>query len=367
MNHPYYHLIALSLIPKLGVLNIKNLIAYCGSAEAVFTQSKHQLLKIPGVGPLAAASILKSNVFKQVEEELRFIEQHQLRVLSYLDAAYPKRLSHCADSPILIFIKGNTDLNPKKSIAIVGTRRATKFGKDWVEKFIEECKHYNIQIISGLALGIDAQAHKSALTSGLNTVGILAHPLNILYPPSHASLAKQMLENGSALLTEYSSQSPFLPSNFPMRNRIVAGMCDATLVVESALKGGAVITANIANSYNRDVFAVPGRPRDTYAKGCNFLIKTHKAQLMESAADLIHHLSWDVDQKPKRKIQRELALDLSEDETKLINILKDSEGLASDDLMLKCQFSGSKLAGILLELELRGIIHSLPGSRFTLA
>jgi len=367
MNHPLHHLIALSFIPNLGTLNTKNLIAYCGSAEAVFKQSRGKLLKIPGIGSFVADSILKANIGRQVEEELRFIEQHQLRVLSYLDADYPKRLSHCADSPILIFVKGTTDLNPKKSIAIVGTRKATKFGRDWVERFAEECKHFDIQIVSGLALGIDAQAHKSALAHGLNTVGVLAHPLNILYPSSHTSLAKQMLESGSALLTEYSSQSAFLPSNFPMRNRIVAGMCDASIIVESAQKGGAVITANIANSYNRDVFAVPGRPRDTYAKGCNFLIKTHKAQLAESAADIIQYLSWDVDQKPKRKIQRELALDLSEDETKLIGFLKDSEGLASDDLMLKCQFSGSKIAGVLLELELRGIIHSLPGSRFTLA
>ena len=365
--NPHYHFIALSFIPKLGTLNIKNLIAFCGSPEEVFKQKRGHLLKIPGVGPLVADSILKANVFQAVDSELEFLEKYQIKVLSYLDEAYPKRLSHCADGPILLYVKGNADLNPKKSLAIVGTRKATSFGKDWVAKFIEECKHFDLQVVSGMALGIDAQAHKSALYFKLNTIGVLGHPLNTMYPANHALLAKQILESDGALVSEYSSQTQILPSNFPMRNRIVAGMCDATIVVESAQKGGAVITANIANSYNRDVFAVPGRPRDTYAKGCNFLIKTHKAQLVESAADVIQYLAWDVNQHPVRKIQRELALDLNEEETKLINFLKDSEGMASDDLMLKCQFSGSKLAGILLELELRGIINSLPGSRFTLA
>ena len=367
MISTYYHLIALSLIPKLGAYNTKNLIAYCGSPEEVFKQKKTHLLKIPGIGPGVAESILKVDVFKQVEEELNFVEKNKIRLLSYLDTAYPKRLAYCGDSPVLLYAEGNADFNPKRTLAIVGTRKASKFGKDWVEKFIEEVKHLDPQIISGMALGIDAQAHKSALNIGLNTVGVLGHPLNFMYPANHVSLGKELMNKGGALLTEYCSQSPILPSNFPMRNRIVAGMCDATIIVESAQKGGAVITANIANSYNRDVFAVPGRPRDNYARGCNFLIKTHKAQLVENAQDVIQYLAWDEEAPKVKKVQRELALDLSEDEQKLVKLLKDSEGLAADDLMLQCQFSGSKIAGILLELELRGIIHSLPGSRFTLA
>lgn len=365
--HPNSYYIAMSFLHKIGPIHAKNLISYCGSVENVFKQKKAHLLKVPGIGGKLADLISSGAVFKQAEIELEFVEKYKINVIPYTDSEYPKRLLHCADSPIVLYAKGNTDLNPKRTLAIVGTRKCTKYGRDFVAQLIEELNNIDIQIISGLALGIDAEAHKNAVDFNKNTVGVLGHALNMMYPPEHKNLAIKMIENGGALLSEYPSQNKMHPSNFPQRNRIIAGMSDAVIVVESAVKGGSVITANIANSYNRDVFALPGRYKDKASKGCNFLLKTFKAQIIESADDLLKQMSWDEGEKKPRKIQRELALDLNEQENKIINALKDSDGLETDLLAVKTNLSGSKLATHLLELELKGIIYSLPGNRFVLS
>lgn len=364
-NLIYY--IAINTLEGIGAVQAKQLIAYCGSAEAVFKQKKSQLLKIPGIGPKTAESIIKGTCFKQAEDEITFVEKNNIEAIPYTANNYPKRLTHCSDNPVLLYKKGNANLNYQKTISIVGTRKATKYGKDFIIQLCEELKNQHIQIISGLALGIDGQAHKSALDNGLNTVAVLGHALNTIYPPLHTNLAKEILSREGALLSEYPSFEPMHPSNFPMRNRIVAGMSDAVIVVESAVKGGALITANIANSYNRDVFALPGRYKDKSSQGCNFLIKANKAHLIESATDLLNIMGWQTSSRKPKLIQKQIALDLSENEQKVVNTLKDSDGLEVDLLMVKTNLNGSLLATVLLELELKGIVYSLPGNRYILS
>ncbi len=365
--HPYFYYIAMSFLHKIGPINAKNLISYCGNVEQVFKQKKGHLLKVPGIGNKLADFISTGEVFKQTETEIAFIEKYKINVIPYTDKKYPKRLTQCADSPIVLYTKGEVDLNPKKVISIVGTRKCTKYGRDFVNQLVEQLGDIDLQIISGMALGIDAEAHKASIAFNKKTVGVLGHALNNMYPPEHKNLAKNMIENGGALLTEYHSQNKMHPSNFPQRNRIIAGMSDAVIVVESAQKGGAVITANIANSYNRDVFALPGRYKDKASTGCNFLLKTFKAQVIEGAEDLIKQMAWDNQGAKPRKIQRELAFDLNEQESKIIEVLKNSDGLETDLLSVKTNLSGSQLASHLLELELKGIIYSLPGNRYVLS
>ena len=367
MNQTHY-ILALSFIPKIGPVMAKNLISYCGSAEAVFKQKKAHLLKIPGIGKTLAENIIKQKVFHNVEEEFKFIEKYKIKPISFLDKEFPTRLANCLDAPLLLFQKGNTNLNKKRIISIVGTRKATHNGKKFVADLLEELADKNILVVSGMALGIDGQAHKSSVENSIDTVGVLGHGLNHFYPTQNKKIAKEMLLQNSSLLTEYNSQESFVPANFPKRNRIIAGMSDATIVVESEIKGGSIITANIANTYNRDVFAVPGRVKDKYSKGCNFLLKTYKANIIENASDLLKHMIWD-DTKTNNisKIkQMELLLNLSPTEEKIINILKENDEITSDFIMQETKLTGSKIATSLLELELKGVVIGLPGNLFTL-
>lgn len=364
--HAYFYYIALSMIPGMGSVNTKQLISYCGDAESVFKQKKSHLLKIPGIGSKTAENLLQSKVFNLAEKEISFCEKHQIKIIPFIAKDFPARLLHCFDCPVLLYQKGELDLNPPKTLAVVGTRNATRIGRDFVESFMEDLSSVKVQITSGMALGIDAVAHASSLKYGLDTVGVLGHPLNTMYPASNQRLARDMIDKGNALLTEYPSNAEIVPANFPMRNRIVAGLSDATLVVESAEKGGAIITAYLANSYNRDVFAVPGRFKDRYAKGCNKLIKELKANLVENAQDVIRHMSWEEQLNKPKKIQRNLALDLTADEAKIIEVLREQDAMESDHIIQLTALSPGKMATILLELELRGIVYSLPGNRFSL-
>ena len=275
--------IALTLIPGVGDVLAKNLISYCGSAEEVFKQKKAQLFKIPDIGPVIAESIVKFNSFKRAEEEIKFIEKYKIQPLFYLDKTYPERLKQCYDSPPLLYYKGNVELNQTKILAIVGTRKASDYGKAITEEIISGLSQEGILIISGLAYGIDIYAHKAALKNNLNTIGVVGHGLDTIYPAIHKPVAEKMINQGG-ILTEFMSKTKMSPENFPARNRIVAGISDAVLIVEAAEKGGALITAEIANSYNRDVFAIPGRSIDTVSRGCNYLIKSNKAALVESHA-----------------------------------------------------------------------------------
>jgi DNA processing protein len=356
--------IGITLIPGIGDINAKKIIAYCGGVEAVFKEKKKALMKIPGVGLTVADSIIKNKVLARAEEEIEFLEKNKITPLFFLDKKYPERLKHCADSPVMLYYKGNADMNVNKVVGIVGTRNATEYGKKICSEIVEGLTPYDVMIISGLAYGIDVHAHKAALQSGLNTIGVLGHGLDRLYPSVHKPTAEKMISQGG-LLTDFKSDTTFLPENFPKRNRIVAGLVDALIVIEAAKEGGALITADIANSYSRDVYAVPGRVDDHYSEGCNYLIKTNKAALINSAADIIYFMGWEEKKKKKTgNIQKQLFVELSEDEKKVVDLLTGEDSLSVDVISIKINLKASKVAAILLNLEFMGIIKCLPGKMY---
>ena len=359
--------IGMTMLPGVGSVLVKNLLAYCGSPEAVFKTSKAKLLKIPSIGEERAEAIVKADVLQEAEKELKFIDDFKITPLFFTDDAYPHRLKQLADSPLLLFYKGNADLNAQKMVGIVGTRKATDYGKEATKKLVAEMAAHDIVVVSGLAYGIDVAAHSAALENNLKTVGVLGHGLNLIYPSQHTAIAKKMVAQGG-LLTEYKSIEEMRLHNFPNRNRIVAGMCDAIVVMESPVKGGAVITANIANSYNKDVFAYPGRTVDKTSAGCNFLIKTFKAGMIENAHDLLEAMHWNEagsnTKTPNQ--QRQLTFALTEDEQKIYTLLSEKSELEIDKLVDLTSMNSSSLAGTLLEMEMNGIIVSLPGKRYKL-
>jgi DNA processing protein len=372
MPHPpdfLFYNIALTQIPEIGSVTCKNLIAYCGNAKKVFSTPESKLRKVPLVGEYRARKIIEAAATKEVftvaEHELDFIEKHKIEVLFYTDDKYPKRLLHCEDAPILLYYKGNVNLNAPKILSVVGTRNATAYGKSVAQKIIEDLSASDVLILSGLAYGIDAIAHQAAIEHQLATVAVLGHGLNRIYPEKHKNLAKKILENGG-LLTEYSSQCEFHPANFPERNKIVAGMSDAIVVIETDLQGGAIITANIANAYHREVFAVPGKVGDRYSKGCNYLIKTFKASMAESAEDILLAMNWQNGARKTIPPSKQLTLELNENEKKICSLLAENEKNV-DVLLTELNLSSSELSAILLDMEMNGIIKSLPGKKYKLA
>ena len=354
--------IALTLIPYIGVVNGKKLVAYCGGAEAVFCENKNALRQISGIHENIIKGIDSKEVMTRAEEEMMFIEKNGIKPLFYLDKDYPKRLQHCHDSPMMLYYKGNADLNAEKTVGIVGTRNITDYGRYVVEKLIEDLATDNVMIISGLAYGVDAAAHRAALKYDLATVGVLGHGMQTIYPAENRKLSTNMIEKGG-ILTEFVSGTQPDRENFPKRNRIVAGMVDCLVVIESALKGGAMITAEIANSYDREVFAMPGRVGDIYSEGCNQLIKTNKANLLVNAADIRYVMRWDVDTKVVAK-QMRLFRDFSEDEKKVMDVFAKNSVVHIDDIIIGTDLSPSKIASILLSLEFDGVLTALPGKRY---
>lgn len=365
MSGTLIHKIAISLIPNIGDILAKRLVAYCGGVDAVFKEKRRALEKIPGVGSFYANAVLSQDVFGRAEEEIKFIEKNHVRPVFYLDKEYPSRLTHCEDGPVMLYFKGETNFNTQKVISIVGTRESTDYGERICNKLIEDLSEHNVLIISGLAYGIDICAHKAALKQGLPTVGVLAHGLDKIYPSLHKTTAEKMLENGG-LLTDFTSRTRPDPQNFPRRNRVVAGMSDATIVIESKKDGGSLITADIANSYNRDVFAFPGRVGDPTSEGCNNLIKQNKAALIQSAKDIIYLLGWEEKTSPKKNVQKQLFLELKPEEETLVNLLKGKVSLNIDDLCFSAKMPMSKVSTLLLSLEFSGIVRSLPGKMYTL-
>ncbi|RZL68348.1 MAG: DNA-protecting protein DprA [Pedobacter sp.] len=360
------HKIALTFIKSIGPVNAKNLLAYCGSAEAIFSATKNQLLQIPGIGEKTVDAILNTDALKRAEEELKFIEKHGIEVLFFSDENYPKRLKNCFDSPILLYFKGKADLNHPRIISIVGTRNATEYGKILCKQLCEVLAPYNVLIISGLAYGIDVTTHKECIANDIPTVGVLGHGLDRLYPQIHKPVSQKMVLNGG-LLTDFPTLTNPDRQNFPQRNRIIAGIADATIVVEASIKGGALITAEIANSYNKDVYAFPGRTNDVFSEGCNFLIKTNRAALINTANDLIYYLGWDDKVKEKKKqAQTTLQLNLTANEQKVVDALYKGQ-LSIDELCITLNIQQSKLAIVILTLEMQGIIVSLPGKVYKLA
>lgn len=359
--------IGLTLIEGIGDISAKNLLAYCGSAREVFKQKKPQLLKVPGIGSTLAESIIKSKgVIKRAEQEIKFIQKYKIKPLFFSDADYPARLKYCSDSPVLLYYRGSADLNKERIIGVVGTRRPSEYGKEKTQELIKELKESNAIIISGLAYGVDVWAHKTALDAGLETIGVLAHGLDRIYPQIHDRIAKKMISQGG-LLTDFMSGTNPDAVNFPKRNRIVAGLCDALVVIESKRQGGSLITATIANSYNKDVFALPGRAGDPLAEGCNGLIKQNRATLIENAADLLYAMQWeDGKQKNSQVKQTQLLLNLSEEEKTIIQTFSSKPELHMDEICYAGKMPVSKVAALLLQMEFSGLIKSKPGKMYAL-
>ena len=354
--------IAITFVNGIGDVVGKKLVAYCGGAEAVFCESKKALMQIPNITENVVKSILSREVIKRAEEELCFVEKNGIKPLFYLDAQYPKRLQHCHDSPMMLYFKGDADLNAEKVVGVVGTRNISDYGRYITEQIVEDLSIDNVLIVSGLAYGVDATAHRAALKYDHSTVGVLGHGMQTIYPAENRKLSQKMLEKGG-ILTEFVSGTKPDRENFPQRNRIVAGMTDCLIVVESAIKGGAMITAEIANSYDREVFAVPGRVGDIYSDGCNNLIKTNKANLITCATDIRYVMRWDVDTKVVPK-QMRMFRDFSEEEKKVMDVFENNNIVHLDDIIVKTNMSPSKLASILLSLEFDGILSALPGKRY---
>ncbi|MBA4196718.1 MAG: DNA-protecting protein DprA [Chitinophaga sp.] len=360
-----FYQIALTLINGIGSVQAKLLLEYFGNAENIFKAKKKDLAIVEGIGEVKAKAIKEFDNFIEAEEEIKFCNNHHINILSFTNENYPQRLKHCYDAPSVLYYRGNADLNNSKIIAVIGTRTNSDYGKQVTENLIEQLQQHNVTIISGLAFGIDAIAHKAAVKNNLSTVGVLAHGLQTIYPTQHKSLAKEILLNGG-LLTEFNRNTKADKHNFPRRNRIVAGMSDATVVIETAVKGGSMITAELAYNYNRDVFAVPAKISDTKSGGCLKLIQQNKAIIYTSPEALLNELGWQQNNQSKKKIQKELFIDLSEDEKIIVNLLKEKDQLHIDELYLKSNLSSSSVASAILNLELSNVIVGLPGKIYKL-
>ena len=360
MQKELLYQVALTLVPNIGDVRAKALIDHFGNAEAVFRANKKALEAVEVLGSKALNSILQFKDFSRAEEEIEFIQKYKITPLFLTDKNYPQRLLNCYDNPPLLYYKGNADLNCSKIVAVVGTRNHNDYGKKICEKLIEDLVSEDVLIVSGLAFGIDSIAHKSAVKNNIQTVGVLAHGLDRVYPAQNRSLAKQMISAGG-LLTEFKSNTIPDKQNFPGRNRIVAGISDAIVVIESGIKGGSLITAELANGYNKDVFAFPGRTDDSKSEGCNYLIRNNKATLINSASDLLESMGWKKSKKPSTQKQRELFIELTTEEKAVIDILQSLEQVHIDELHFKSKLSSSAVAQALLMLEMQGVVSCLPG------
>lgn len=356
----FYHQIALTKIKGVGPKTARTLLAHCGSVQEILESKASALTKIPGISNRTANEIAEKNYQEATEKEIAFVEKHQIKVLWIANPDYPQKLKNCDDAPLVLYYKGNADLNKERIISIVGTRNATSYGRKLCDMFIEQIKPLDTTIVSGLAYGIDIMAHKNALQHHIPTVGVLGHGLDRIYPATHREVASNMLQQGG-LLTEFPSDSKLDRQNFPMRNRIIAGLSDVTIVIEAATKGGALITAEIANSYNRDVCAFPGAIDQAYSAGCNYLIKTNRAHLIRDAKDLCYLMNWENQDKQTGMQLPLLPPDLNNDQLHLYLFLQHREQAGIDEITRYCNWPQSKLAMILLEMEMNGHITSLPG------
>jgi DNA processing protein len=351
--------ICLTQINGIGAVQAKLLIEHFETADAIFKAKKKDLSLIEGIGEIRANSIKRFDTFKDAEQEIQFIEKHHIQPLFITNKNYPKKLLHCYDAPTMLYYRGKGNLNATKSISIIGTRTNSDYGKQMTEQLVDDLANQGILIVSGLAFGIDAIAHKAALKNNLPTIGVLAHGLDSIYPAQHKNLATEMLQNGG-LLTEFTKGTKADKHNFPKRNRIVAGMTDATIVIETATKGGSMITAELAYNYNRDLFAIPAKITDIKSAGCLKLIHQNKAVLLTNAQQLLQNMGWE-EKKITQKKQRELFVELTEDEKNIFTIIESKEAVSIDEIYLKANLSSSYVAAALLNLELQNLIIGLPG------
>ena len=357
--------LALQRVVNLGDISAKKLLRVIGSAEGIFKERKKHLLKIEGVGAFKLKNLNEKTHLLVAEKEIKFLENNNISFSYFMDEEYPQHLKNCIDGPILIFKKGDIQLQNKKIISIVGTRKVTTYGKIFCENLIEEISPLQPIIVSGYAYGVDIVAHKTSMKQGLQTIACLAHGMNQTYPKTHSKYNDQIMENGG-FITEFWSNDAFDRTNFLKRNRIIAGLSEATIVIESAEKGGSLVTSDIANSYHREVFAVPGRATDSQSQGCNNLIKTQQAHLLNSAADLIYHLGWQLKEAKPKVHQASLFVELTKEEKIIYNILKINESELLDTIAINANMPTYKVATLLLNLELKGMVQPLPGKIFKL-
>ncbi len=359
-----YYQLALTMVPGIGAKTGRLLLEHFGSAAEIFRLPLKQLKNVDGIGEVRAKGFRDDEVMRRAEKELTFLIKNNVQSL-YHNNNYPQRLTYCSDAPLLLFYKGNANLNTERIVAIVGTRKNTDYGQQLTEELIEGlCQVDNLLVVSGLALGIDAIAHKKSVAAGIANVGVLGHGLDRIYPFTHQALAKQMVDNGG-VLTEFPSGTLPDRSNFPMRNRIVAGMSDVTVVVESNISGGALITAKMAASYNRDVTAYPGRVNDSRSAGCNELIRTNMAAMITKPDDLLQMMGWS--DKKKKAVQKQLFINFTPDEQKIIDLLQSKDTVHSDELFHHTGLPNSLLAATLLQLEMQGLIKTLPGKHYRMS
>mgnify|MGYP003290734482 CR=1 FL=1 len=369
MKDEQIYTLALTRIPGLGLVGAYNLVRTLGSASAVFQHRKNLKELIPEVSDKLIQALDCPEAFRRAEEELKYTEKNQIQCITLNEAAYPSRLRECEDAPLALFYRGNAPLNALRIVSIVGTRHATAYGADLCLSFIEELKEQcpDVLIVSGLAYGIDIHAHRAALQNGFSTIGVLAHGLDRIYPAAHRKTAIDMMDHGG-LLTEFMSGTNPDRQNFVKRNRIVAGMSDATIVVESAVKGGALITAELAESYHRDCFAFPGRTKDLYSAGCNELIKNNRASLILSAEDFVNAMGWNLSSTPSSKtIQRELFPELNEEEKNIVQVLqRNPDGIQINILVVETNIPINRMSALLFELEMKGVVRALAGGVYRL-
>lgn len=359
-------LIAITMMPNVGPVTAKNLISYCGSIEAVFKEKKKNLLKVPGIGPQLADNLDPHAHLADAEKEMAFMQKNGISSISYLDRNYPARLLNFDSSPVMLYFKGQADLNHHRTVAVVGTRDPSDYGRLMCERLVEGLTPYKVLLVSGLAFGIDSTAHRVCLECGIPTLGVLGHGLDRYYPNEHKTMAKKMMDQGGGVLTEFTTGTRPDRENFPMRNRIIAALSDAVVVVESKRKGGSIITAEFANDYNKDVFAIPGPVNNELSEGCNKLIKQNKAHLLESAADIAYIMRWEEIDAGK-VVQKQLFVELDDMETRLVSVLREHGELAIDSLTYKLGITPSETASVLLGLEFKGLVRSLPGKKYILS
>lgn len=365
MHSELLYQLALTLVPNIGDVHAKVLVQHFGNASSIFKAKLSELERIEGIGTVRAKSVKSFDDFKIAEDEINFIEKYKIQTFFLTDDNYPKRLLNCYDSPTLLFYKGTADLNASRIVGIVGTRSNTDYGKHFTEKLVKDLAAEDVIIVSGLAYGIDAIAHKASIKNNLQTVGVVGHGLDKIYPADHAGLAKEMIKQGGGILSEFFSGTKPDKHNFPLRNRVVAGLCDATVIVETAVKGGSMITGKLADAYNRDVFAVPGRTTDKASGGTNHLIKYNKAVLLTDADELLEVMGWK-EKKVTKKQQREIFIELTDEERTIIKLVGEKDQIHIDEINLKSGLTSSAVAAAILNLELQNLVQTLPGKMYKL-
>lgn len=358
-------ILRLQKTPYVGDIVAKKLIHAVGDVEAIFMESSASLTKIHGIGQRIAQALQDTSIWHRVEKEMHYLQKQQLSYAYFLDDDYPVYLKHSIDGPILFFYSGCAQLTKKRMISIVGTRNMTRYGRDLCETLVKDLQAYQPTIVSGFAYGVDIEAHKQALQCGMETIAVMAHGFEHIYPKAHQKYKQQVLENGAFVSEFWHDEFP-LRENFLKRNRIVAGLSEATVVIESAEKGGSLVTADIAHSYDREVFAFPGRATDNFSSGCNALVKQHKAHMIESAQDLVAWLNWKT-QPPAIAKQETRSVTLTEPELKVIAYLRDGSEQGLDVIALETKIPLQELTATLLQLELKGLVKPLPGKQFSIS